>query len=106
MTDFAFPTNSISDMIYDAYGEYFTDHCKSSCFAEVLAESTLNLKVIHWEFRYHTSQHPCDLINNFNTLDNKVRWNIDKNSEILIDENAFENAVCKMMAILSRPQMC
>ena len=33
----------------------------------------------------------------------KVRWNIDKNANILIEENSFENVVCKMTAILSWP---
>ena len=38
-----------------------------------------------------------------NTLDPwEVRRNIDKNANILIEENAFENVVYKMTAILSR----
>ena len=36
------------------------------------------------------------------TYGNKVRRNTDKNANILIDENAFQNVVCKMMAILFR----
>ena len=38
------------------------------------------------------------------TLGNKFQWNLNKNSNIFIQENAFENVVWKMAAILSRPQ--
>ena len=38
------------------------------------------------------------------TLRNKVQWNRKQNSCIFIQENAFENVVWKMAAILSRPQ--
>ena len=37
------------------------------------------------------------------TLRNKLQWNIG-NSNIFIQENACENVVCEMAAILSRPQ--
>ena len=35
---------------------------------------------------------------------NKFQWNFDRNSNIFIQENAFESVVCEMTAILSRPQ--
>ena len=38
------------------------------------------------------------------TLGNKIRWNFNQNSNIFIEENMFENAVCKMLFISSRPQ--
>ena len=38
------------------------------------------------------------------TLRNKHRWNFNQNSYILIQENAFENVIWKMAAILSWPQ--
>ena len=38
------------------------------------------------------------------TLKNKLKWNFNPNSNIFIQENAFESAVCEMAAILSRPQ--
>ena len=38
------------------------------------------------------------------TLRNKFQWNLHPNSYIFIHENAFENAVCEMTAILSWPQ--
>ena len=37
-------------------------------------------------------------------LRNKLQWNLKRNSYIFIQENAFENVVCEMAAILSRPQ--
>ena len=38
------------------------------------------------------------------TIRNKLQWNLKRNSYIFIQENAFENVVWKMAAILSRPQ--
>ena len=38
------------------------------------------------------------------TLRNKFQWNFDQNTMIFIQENAFENILYKMAAILSRPQ--
>ena len=38
------------------------------------------------------------------TLGNKFQWNSSRNSNIYIQEKAFENVFCKMAAILSRPQ--
>ena len=35
---------------------------------------------------------------------NKLQWNFIWNSNIFIQENAFESVVCEMAAILSRPQ--
>ena len=38
------------------------------------------------------------------TFRNKLQWNFNRNSNIFIQEIAFENGVCKMVSILSRPQ--
>ena len=38
------------------------------------------------------------------TLGNKLQWNLNRNLYIFIQENAFENVVWKMAAILSRSQ--
>ena len=38
------------------------------------------------------------------TLRNKLQWNFNRYSNIFIQENAFENVVCEMASILSRPQ--
>ena len=38
------------------------------------------------------------------THGNKLRWICNRNSNIFIEENAFENVVCKMSAILCRCQ--
>ena len=37
-------------------------------------------------------------------LRNKLQWNFNRNSNILIQEKSLENAVCEMMPILSRRQ--
>ena len=37
-------------------------------------------------------------------IGNKLQWNFNRNSDIFIQENAFESIVCEMTAILSRPQ--
>ena len=38
------------------------------------------------------------------TLTNKIQWIPNRNYNIFIQENAFENIVCEMVSILSRPQ--
>ena len=38
------------------------------------------------------------------TLGNKHQWNFNRNSNIFIEENTFENVVCEMLFISSRPQ--
>ena len=35
---------------------------------------------------------------------NKLQWNFNRYSNIFIQESAFENVVCEMASILSRPQ--
>ena len=45
----------------------------------------------------------CWIIVNW-TLANKLQWNFNRNSFIFIQENAFQNVVWKMAAILSQPQ--
>ena len=35
-------------------------------------------------------------------LSDKFQWNSNRNTEVFINENAFESVVCKMAAILSR----
>ena len=44
----------------------------------------------------------CNIVNW--TVGNKLQWNLNRNSCIFIQESAFENVVCEMVAILSRPQ--
>ena len=39
------------------------------------------------------------------TIRNEVQWNINRNSDIFIQGNAFENIVCEMSAMLSRPHV-
>ena len=52
---------------------------------------------------------PSQYLNQFwntvnGTLGYKLQWNLNQNLYIVIQENASENVVCKMAAILSRPQ--
>ena len=37
-------------------------------------------------------------------LEKKLQWNLNRNSHIFIQENAFEHVDWKMAAVLSRPQ--
>ena len=36
---------------------------------------------------------------------NKLQWNFNQNSSIFIQENAFDDVICKVSSILSRPQL-
>ena len=45
----------------------------------------------------------CWVIVNW-TLRKELQWNLTRNTYIFIHENAFENVVRKLVAILSRPQ--
>ena len=38
------------------------------------------------------------------TLRNKLQWNLNRNSNIFIHDNALQNVVCQMASVLSRPQ--
>ena len=50
----------------------------------------------------HYLNHCCSIVNP--KLRNTFQWNLNQNSHIFIQENAFENVVSKMAAIFSRPQ--
>ena len=68
----------------------------------------LGLKLNHVSKRGHRSAlsyylNQCWNITNW-TLRNKLQWNFNRNSNIFIQENAFESIVCEMTAILPRPQ--
>ena len=59
-----------------------------------------------WLVAWSTPSHylnQCWNIANW-TLRNKLQWNLNRNSYIFIQENAFENVFWKMAAILSWPQ--
>ena len=38
------------------------------------------------------------------TLGNKLQWNLNRNSNIFIEENTFENVICEMLFNSSWPQ--
>ena len=46
--------------------------------------------------------HQCWNIVNW-TLRNKIKWNLNRDSNIFIQENAFEKVVWEMSAIMPRP---
>ena len=48
------------------------------------------------------SEPMLDIVNS--KLRSKLQWNIKQNSYIFIQENAFENVICEMVPILSRPE--
>ena len=51
------------------------------------------------------SHHPNQCCNKIKSkLRNKFQWNLKQNPYIFIQENAFNNVVCEMATILSRPQ--
>ena len=60
------------------------------------------VQIMAWS-RFGASHYPipCSLIVNW-ILTNKVQWNLNQNTEVFIQENAFEMVVCEMAAILSR----
>ena len=55
-----------------------------------------------WKAPSHCLHQCCSIVNW--TLRNKLQWNLSQYSYIFIQENAFENVIWKMAAILSRPQ--
>ena len=58
--------------------------------------------IVAWSAPSHYLKQCCKIINL--TLRNNIRWYFNRNSNILIQENAFKNVVCEMTSILSRPQ--
>ena len=74
----------------DAYMRQLTNH---HCFREWL---------VAWSAPSHSVNQLWNIDNS--NLKNKLQWNPKQNSYIFIQENAFENVVCEMAAILSRPQ--
>ena len=59
------------------------------------------LWLVAWLMPSHHLNQWWDIVNW--TLRNKLQWNFNRNSYIFI-KNAFESVVCKISAILSRPQ--
>ena len=54
-----------------------------------------------WSAPSHYLNQCWDIVNW--TLRNKLQWNINQNSYIFIQENAFERVISEMSAILSQP---
>ena len=68
------------------------------------------LRISHWarvtdvacSAPSHYLNQCCNIVNL--TLRNKIQWNLNRNSYFFINENAFENVVWKIAAILYLPQ--
>ena len=60
------------------------------------------LSVVTWMAPSHYLNECWSIVNW--TLGNKLHWNLNRNFYIFIQENAFENVLWKMAAILSWPQ--
>ena len=58
--------------------------------------------LVAWSTPSHYQNQCWNIVNK--TLRNKLQWNVNRNSNIFIQENWFESVVCEMLAILSRPQ--
>ena len=58
--------------------------------------------IFYWSAPSHYLSQCSNIVNW--TLRNKLQWNLNRNSYSFIQENVFENVVCKMASISSRPQ--
>ena len=81
---------------------------RRSCLKLTEAEWCIYALIIHqWFRRWLVAwSAPSHYLNQcWNIVNwNKLQWNHNRNSYIFIQENAFENVVRKLAAILSRPQ--
>ena len=78
-----------SSMSYDIYGfQYYT-------------VSISHIQLIPWNSK--STHHSWSVKNIVNlNLRNKIQWILQQNSYIFIQENAFEDVICEMVAIFSR----
>ena len=60
------------------------------------------LRLVAWPAPSHYLNQCWNIVNS--NLRNKFQWNPKWNSGIFIQENAFENVVCEMASIYSRPE--
>ena len=78
------------------------DHVTHICVSK-LSHHWFKQWLVAWPVRSH-DLNQCWIIVDW-TVGNKRQWNLNQNSSICIQENAFKNVVWKKMAaILSRPQ--
>ena len=57
---------------------------------------------VTWSTSSHYLNQCWNIVNS--DIRNRLQWNLKRNSYIFIQENAFENVVCEMVTMLSRPQ--
>ena len=65
-----------------------------------LINEALELMTDAYNSPLNASMHQCWNIVNW-ILRNKLQWNFNRNLNIFIQDNVFENGVCEMAAILS-----
>ena len=100
---------SLANNIHLWYGVYF--HGTYECM------NTLRMKFPWWRYQTETFSawlafcegiHRSPVVSLIKASDtelrNKLQWNLNRNSNIIIQENAFESVVCETVAILLRPQ--
>ena len=63
---------------------------------QVIVSLGNNLSPVRRQAIHYLNQHWIILIW---TLRNKLQWNLNKNTTVFIQQNAFENVICKMAAI-------
>ena len=59
-------------------------------------------RLVIWSTSSHYLNQCWNIFNS--NLRNKVQWNLKRYSYIFIQENVFENVICEMAVLLSRPQ--
>ena len=75
-------------------------HICVSKLAIINSDNWLATGWITWLATSHYLNQCYDIVN----WTNKLQWNLNRNSNIFIKENAFENVVCEMASFLSRSQ--
>ena len=72
------------------------------CVSDLIIIGSDNRWLVAWSAPSHYQNQCWNIVNK--TLRNKLQWIFNRNSNIFIEENTFENVVCEMLFISSRPQ--
>ena len=82
-----------------------TTHSCTACTCSILKagpKCTKSIATVAWSVPSHYLNQWWNIASWI--LRKKFRWNFNRNSYIFIQENALENAICKMTDMLSWPQ--
>ena len=66
--------------------------CIGSALIEIMACRLFGTQPLSQPMLGYCQLDPCE----------QIRWNFNQNTQLFIQENAYENIICEMMAILSR----